>query len=185
MSWTTQIPRNLKNSSSYLWDCEHVARKTDATVPFQSYPQPFFFPCCYYFSSVCLYLTTDPVCMLLCTRGYTEVSTGWMDVWMHRGHWPQMEMTCVAFSRGLWSFIFSWCGLSTGLHKIVTLANLNSYHLLESGSVQFSSVAQSCPTLCNPRNRSTPGLSVHHQLLEFIQTQVHWVDDAIQPSHPP
>ena len=51
-------------------------------------------------------------------------------------------------------------------------------------SVQFSSVAQSCPTLCDPMNRSTPGLPVHHQLPEFTQTQVHRVSDAIQPSHP-
>ena len=49
-------------------------------------------------------------------------------------------------------------------------------------SVQFSSVAQSCPTLCNPMNCSTPGLPVHHQLPEFIQTHVHRVSDAIQPS---
>jgi len=51
-------------------------------------------------------------------------------------------------------------------------------------SVQFSSVAQSCPTLCDPMNRSTPGLLVHHQLLEFTQTHVHRVGDAIQPSYP-
>ena len=51
-------------------------------------------------------------------------------------------------------------------------------------SVQFSSVAQSCPTLCDPMNRSTPGLSVHHQLPEFTHTHVHRVGDAIQPSHP-
>ena len=51
-------------------------------------------------------------------------------------------------------------------------------------SVQFSSVAQSCPTLGDPINRSTPGLPVHHQLLEFTQTHVHRVGDAIQPSHP-
>ena len=51
-------------------------------------------------------------------------------------------------------------------------------------SVQFSSVAQSCPTLCDPMNRSTPGLPVHHQLQEFTQTHVHRVSDAIQPSHP-
>ena len=50
--------------------------------------------------------------------------------------------------------------------------------------VQFSSVSQSCPTLHDPMNRSTPGLPVHHQLLEFTQTHVHWVSDAIQPSHP-
>ena len=50
--------------------------------------------------------------------------------------------------------------------------------------VQFSSVAQSCLTLCDPMNRSMPGLPVHHQLLEFTQTHIHWVGDAIQPSHP-
>ena len=52
------------------------------------------------------------------------------------------------------------------------------------GSVPFSSVAQSCPALCNPMNCSTPGLPVHHQLPEFTQTHVHRVADAIQPSHP-
>ena len=50
--------------------------------------------------------------------------------------------------------------------------------------LQFSSVTQSCPTLCNPMNRSTPGLPVHHQLPEFTQTHVHRVGGAIQPSHP-
>ena len=56
--------------------------------------------------------------------------------------------------------------------------------LLSHISVQFSSIAQSCPTLCNPMNCSTPGLPVHHQLPEFTQTHVHRVGDAIQPSHP-
>ena len=55
---------------------------------------------------------------------------------------------------------------------------------IEGTSVQFSSVAQSCLTLCDPMNRSTPGLPVHHQLPEFTQTHVHRVSDAIQPSHP-
>ena len=50
--------------------------------------------------------------------------------------------------------------------------------------IQFSSVAQSCVTLCNPMNRSTPGLPVHHKLPEFTQTHAHRVSDAIQPSHP-
>ena len=50
--------------------------------------------------------------------------------------------------------------------------------------IQFSSVAQLCPTLCDPMDCSTPGLPVHHQLPEFTQTHVHWVGDAIQPSHP-
>ena len=51
-------------------------------------------------------------------------------------------------------------------------------------SDQIRSVSQSCPTLCNPINRSTPGLPVHHQLPEFTETHVHRVSDAIQPSHP-
>ena len=50
-------------------------------------------------------------------------------------------------------------------------------------SVQFSSVTQSCPTLCNPMDWSIPGFPVHHQLPELVQTHVHWVGDAIQPSH--
>ena len=50
--------------------------------------------------------------------------------------------------------------------------------------LQFSSVTQSCPTLCDPMNRSTPGLPVHHQLPEFTQTHVCWVGDAVQPSPP-
>ena len=60
--------------------------------------------------------------------------------------------------------------------KIITM-NINYI------SFQFSSVTQLCPTLCDPMNRSTPGLPVHHQLPEFTQTHVHWVSDAIQPSH--
>ena len=63
-----------------------------------------------------------------------------------------------------------------------------SYHELFlknfNDCIQFSSVTQSCPTLCDPMNRSTPGLPVHHQLPEFTHTHVHWVGDAIQPSHP-
>ena len=60
----------------------------------------------------------------------------------------------------------------------------SSHKPLGQPSVQFSSVTQSCPTLCDPMNHSTPGLPVHHQLPEFTQTHVHRVSDAIQPSHP-
>ena len=56
--------------------------------------------------------------------------------------------------------------------------------ILKFNSIQFSSVSQSCPTLCDPMNSSIPGLPVHHQLPEFTQTHVHRVSDAIQPSHP-
>ena len=55
--------------------------------------------------------------------------------------------------------------------------------LASCSPVQFSSVTQSCPTLCDPMDCSTPGLPVHHQLLESTQIHVHWVGDAIQPSH--
>ena len=59
-----------------------------------------------------------------------------------------------------------------------------SYSGVQEYSVQFNSVAQSCPTLCDPMNHSTPGLPAHHQLPESTQTYVHRVGDAIQPSHP-
>ena len=69
--------------------------------------------------------------------------------------------------------------------KHSTVAVLSQYHFFKYlSSVQFSSVAQSCPTLCNPMNCSTPGLPVYHQLPEFTQTHIHPVSDAIQPSHP-
>ena len=69
-----------------------------------------------------------------------------------------------------------------GVQSLNHLTKFNREVLLSS--IQFSSVAQLCPTLCNPINRSTPGLPVHHQLPEFTQTHVHQVGDAIQPSHP-
>ena len=56
--------------------------------------------------------------------------------------------------------------------------------IITMASVQFTSVAQSCQTLCDPMNHSTPGLPVHHQLPDFTQTHIHQVGDAIQPSHP-
>ena len=57
-------------------------------------------------------------------------------------------------------------------------------NVIECSLLQFSSVAKSCPTLCDPKNHSTPGLLVHHHLPEFTQTHVHRVGDAIQSSHP-
>ena len=76
-------------------------------------------------------------------------------------------------------------------HDLVTKQQLFLIHftwvLATLGRVIFSqssSFDQSCQTLCDPMNRSTPGFPVHHQLLELTQTHVHWVGDAIQPSHP-
>ena len=68
--------------------------------------------------------------------------------------------------------------------KDIQIANRYMKRYLTSLRIQFSSVAQLSPTLCDPMNRSTPGLPVHHQLPEFTQTQAHWVSDAIQSSHP-
>jgi len=75
---------------------------------------------------------------------------------------------------GLLLFLDLWSGCNT-VHLII---------IHKAVSIKFSSVAQSCPTLCNPMNCSTPGLPVHHQLPEFTKTHVHRVSDAIQPSHP-
>ena len=86
------------------------------------------------------------------------------------------------------------CSLFSGLRRFPGEGNGNplQYFCLKSpmdkgawwSAVQFSSVAQLCPTLCNRMEYSTPGLPVHRQLLVFSQTHVHWVSDAIQPSHP-
>ena len=83
--------------------------------------------------------------------------------------------------------IGTWNGISMNQSKLEMvkkeMARMN-IDILGISSVQFSSVARSCATLCNPMNRSTPGLPVHHQRPEFTQTHVHRVGDAIQPSHP-
>ena len=71
--------------------------------------------------------------------------------------------------------------------KVGLKLNIQKTKVMVSGlisSVQFSSVSQSCLTLCDPMNCSTPGLPVHHQLPELAQTHAHQVSDAIQPSHP-
>ena len=69
-------------------------------------------------------------------------------------------------------------------HLYIILTGHFHLYIPQALSVQFSSVAQSCPTLCDPMDCSTPGFPVHHQLPEFTQTHVDWVGDATQPSHP-
>ena len=73
---------------------------------------------------------------------------------------------------------------SSGFTDAFLFIKLPIGHLSPYRSDQIRSVAQSCPTLCDPMNHSTPGLPVHHQLPEFTQTHAHRVSDAIQPSHP-
>ena len=86
----------------------------------------------------------------------------------------------VYFIFGMWDLISPardhTCAPYTG-NRVATTGPLGK-------SVQFSLVTQLCPTLCDPMDCSTPGFPVHHQLLELAQTLVHWVGDAIQPSHP-
>ena len=80
------------------------------------------------------------------------------------------------------NLIFYW--LLSSKQPDPTLLSIIVLEYGERSSVQFSSVTQSCLTLCNPMDCSTAGLPVHHQLPEFTQTHVHWIGDAIQPSHP-
>ena len=70
------------------------------------------------------------------------------------------------------------------LHKVIMEELTFSLFQVQFSLVQFSSVTQSCPTLCDPMYHSMPGLPVHHQHPEFTQTHIHRVRDAIQPSHP-
>ena len=91
-----------------------------------------------------------------------------------------------------WSHTQIWTCTPTNMKKVVLYNffffalkwRVFHYQCTIATSVQFSSVAQSCLTLWDPMNRSTPGLPVHHQLPEFTQTHIRRVSDAIQPSHP-
>ena len=108
---------------------------------------------------------------------------------------PSLDL-CVCFSFCLTIFFIMWHALISFLifpkrGKVIWdgecyfIQNCHPCLAYSSKDLnQIRSVAQSCPTLCDPMNCSTPVLPVHHQLPEFTQTHVHWVSDAIQPSHP-
>ena len=132
--------------------------------------------------------------------------------WLIHLGWPPNSMTQSFIELpNLWAMWTFWlasyaCGFHSGIHGIIVLASfclLDGVKRLvqaswwerlavgntgswsdEQGPPQFSSVAQSCLTLCNPMDCSTPAFPVHHQLTEFTQTHAHWVSDFIQPSHP-
>ena len=104
--------------------------------------------------------------------------------WCH----PTISSFVVPFSR-LQSFpasgSFSMSEfLTPGGQSTRALVSASASQFFASVQFKFSSVTQSCLALCDPMDRSTPGLPVHHQLLEFTHTHAHWVGDAIQPSHP-
>ena len=92
------------------------------------------------------------------------------------GHSNALQYSCLENPMD----IQAWQVTGPGVPKSCTWLKQLSMHTKMN---QFSLVTQSCPTLCDPMNRNTPGLPVHHQLPEFIQTHVHWSGDAIQPSH--
>ena len=77
-----------------------------------------------------------------------------------------------------------WTRLSHTHTHTHTYTDIHPWSPSSKSPIQFNSVAQLCPILCDPMNRSTPGLPVHHHLPEFTQTHIHRVSDAIQPSHP-
>ena len=82
-------------------------------------------------------------------------------------------------------WLFSAWGMASVIQELTFKFNFNCLKLrVAGGSVLFSSVSQSSPTLCDPVDYNTSGLPDHHQLLEFTQIHVHWVTDTIKPSHP-
>ena len=101
----------------------------------------------------------------------------------------KLECSCIIDGNTKWCTCFGkdfW----KGVPQKVNGCNPNAHQWMDKQNVVyphsriFSSVAQSCPTLCDPMNHSMPGLPVYHQLPEFTQTHIHRVGDTIQPSHP-
>ena len=119
------------------------------------------------------------LCFTVSHSFFKFISTGLMLLSNHLIVWCSLLLPSIFSSIR----VFQWVISSHQVAKVLELRlQHQSYQWISS--VQFSSVAQSCPTLCDSMNCSMPGLPVHHQLPEFTQTHVHRVVDAIQPSHP-
>ena len=104
-------------------------------------------------------------------------------LWPGPGAAPELGVACSASERPVYfsaSTVVEHCRGPAPVDP----GNSKQGRRWQTGYNQFSSVSQSCLTLCDPMNHSTPGLPVRHQLPEFTQTHVHQVSDAIQPSHP-
>ena len=103
-------------------------------------------------------------------KSWTQLSDGTELNWMETNQ-NKIRLVLMKEIFTYWGCLaYTWLGLNFKLTSTVCL--------------QFSSVTQSCLTLCDPMNRSTPGLPLHHQHPECTQTHLHWVGDAIQPYHP-
>ena len=174
-------PGVCSNSCPLSWWCHPTI--SSSVIPFSSCLQ--FFPASGSF----------PMSELFVSGGQSiETSISPSVLRMNSQGWFPLGLTAlISLSNGL-SRVFS----STKIQKHKYMKETNRSYRTEkynnrtknsldglnsSVSVQFSSVTQSCPTLCDPMNRSTPGLPVHHQPPESTQTHVHRVTDAIQPSH--
>ena len=126
--------------------------------------------------------------VLACRITGTAEPGGLPYMWSHRVRhdWSDLAAAAAYISTEcLYSYSIPQLSLSGSLFSCTAFwPCFQAFRFWHRPSVQFSSVAQSCLILCDPMNCSTLGLPVHHQLLEFTQTHVHWVSDTIQPSHP-
>ena len=149
--------------------------------------------------SVSARVTRCPSCTVLrghlSLSGATVGSVGHFCVLVTRGdHWDKRDTFLSAGDSQypiLWQIGYEGALVHPGslsqTHPLATFSETGKFSPakgLAQIQTQFSSVTQSCPVLCDPMDCSTPGLPVHHQLPELTQTHVHWVGDAIQPSHP-
>ena len=125
--------------------------------------------------------------------GLVSVRVDWLDILAVQGTlWSILQyhsskasiLQCSAFFIVQLSHPYMTTGKTIALTRWTMVGKLMSLLFNMLSSVQFSLVTQSCPTLCNPMNRSTSGLPVHYQLPVFTQTHIHRVGDAIQPSSP-
>ena len=125
-------------------------------------------------------------CVRLCATPQTAAHQAPASMGFSRqGYWSGVPLPFPTVSLATANVLQLVCKMNIpGLRKHFFGGTGVVYCVLRLAMFQFSWVVQSCATLCNSMNHSTPGLPVHHQLPESTQTHVHWVGDAIQPSHP-
>ena len=126
--------------------------------------------------------------VISCANEFENHSNSWGTTHSLVFWFSSVQSHSLLYSKGTQLYIYIYplfCGFPShlGHQKVVEFPVLLVYQL-SILSLQFSSVAQSCLTLCDPMDCSRPGLLVYHQLLDFTQTHVHWASDTIQPSHP-
>ena len=131
----------------------------------------FFFFQCHFLCNIFIVFVTTTLLLYVDKFVLSKMKLFWLQKFLPYGHFRILQLLS---SKLLMELPFKK-DLSPQHHQMV-----DDHH----NSVHFSSVTQSCLTLCDPMDCSTPGLPVYYQLPEFTQTHVHWVSDTIQPSHP-